>query len=113
MESVNVCLASALPPGFALAFPEDYASAVKVIGGKLHFYGVSRYYTDVMFAHFAAQMGKDDVLVLQFHAEHCVWKGFLYHTFNFNSFVFISHKFLQNSFAFFMIYTYTSMYKIA
>jgi hypothetical protein len=42
-------------------------------------------------AHFAREMGKDDVLVLQFYAEHRIGKRFANDAFYFNCF-FFGHK---------------------
>ena len=83
-----------------LAFAENNTATVQVVRGKFNLYAVTRNDADVVFAHLAAQMGKDNVLILQFNTEHGVRKGFFYNTFNFYSVIFISHKFLQNLFAF-------------
>ena len=80
-----------------LTLTENDASTIQIIRRKFHFYCVPRNNSDIMLSHLAAEMCEDYVSsVLQFDAEHCVWESFLYNAFDFNSFVLVCHKFLQN-----------------
>lgn len=63
----------------------------QIIRGECNTHGVTRNNPDIMLAHFARKMGKDNVLVLQFHTEHSIRKCFANDAFNFNCF-FFGHK---------------------
>lgn len=74
-----------------LTFAVDDATLGQIIRGKRNAHRVTRNNPDVVLAHFAREMGKDNVLVLQFHAEHRIGKRFANDAFYFNCF-FFGHK---------------------
>ena len=70
--------------GGGLFHPERDAALAQVIGRHLHLDPVTGQDADIEFAHLPGNMGGDNVVIVQLHAEHGVRKGFQNHPFQFN-----------------------------
>ena len=55
--------------------PVNDPRAVQVVGGELAANAIAREYADPEAPHLAGHMSKDDVLVVELHAEHRVRQG--------------------------------------
>ncbi len=80
------------PPEEKLFEPPDDARLVEVVGRHLHFHAVAHGQADPAFAHLAANGGEDEVLVVEFDAEHGSGQNGRDATFDFNVFFFHADK---------------------
>ena len=71
-----------------LFFSIDDSAAGKVVGGEPHANLVAGNDADIVFPHFAREMGENDVAVLQFDPEHRVGEGFADDPLHLNGFFF-------------------------
>ena len=73
---------------FVSAQPPSDAGFVEVVGGHFHLHTVANGEADEAFAHLAADGGEDEVLVVEFDAEHGSGQDDFHATFDFDVFFF-------------------------
>ena len=64
--------------------PVGNTSLAQIIGCQLHRDLIAGKNANVVFAHFAGYMCRDDVTVVQFHSEHCIRQRLDDFAFHFN-----------------------------
>lgn len=87
-DQILILLEDDRNPGSHLFFAVSDPSPRQIIGGKFDGDAVARKNTNIEFAHFAGNMGQDDMSVIEFDPEHCIGKGFNDRPFNFDRFLF-------------------------
>ena len=71
-----------------LALAEGDASLGEVVRCQFYGYRVASQYADIVFAHFARNMGCDDMPVFQFDAKHGIRQSILHHATHFDMIAF-------------------------
>jgi len=79
----------------SLLFPVSNAPAGQIIGREFDGYTVSGQDSNIEFAHFPGYVSKNDMVIVQLHTEHGIWKRLNYRSFDFNCF-FLGQRCLLN-----------------
>jgi len=68
--------------------PPDDACLVQIVGGHFHFDAVAGGEPDPAFAHFSADSGQHDVVIVELNSEHRSGQNRMHDTFDFDMFFF-------------------------